>query len=594
MGLLVLYAVVFTGIGTLQFAKQDSFTRRIGNLVVTGHYRNPQDTTASPAPQEFPLTGEVRVVFGGLEFSMTDEDGAFGLVTAEGTQESILPDYMSISGETVSFHIPGGTELAFTTIQDTGGVPELRILGAFTGETRGLVLPFKALRTSRIRTDEAGQFRILAEGVNYGFTRSLTELEYRSLLLEARAPVISYRAFPEEDRFVSRNFVIAAAKDKRTYDEAIARWRVQRFSLWNRSIATTNDEDIVIAYVEEALEQRTYKPAVAAIPAAFLNGNQRTFESSVYLGRLDLGLRSLVAAEREKQNRLSGLLDGTNSRDQFLGLVQEPHLFEYLALREQTLDRPAELIRSIELEALSLDMTAGILEGFSDWNQYRSSANNPFEKFIPETYSLISKGLRKTPQGDQVFVCSNDGADTRFNLRLGQALIAHTQYTGDTDWEAVGRSLVLSVLSLVDSTGMVPGSLLITEQGDTSEPPASPRFNSARLYRLLSLGEYYPRVVSIGTPASPIWTWTAASSVSATVEPASLDIAVSFLVGESHYMLVRGIRPFTRIQLYGINYRTDPQFERYDSSGWTYSASERTLLLKIQHRAPVEHIRIFF
>jgi hypothetical protein len=43
-----------------------------------------------------------------------------------------------------------------------------------------------------------------------------------------------------------------------------------------------------------------------------------------------------------------------------------------------------------------------------------------------------------------------------------------------------------------------------------------------------------------------------------------------------------------------MDYRTDPQFERYDSSGWSYSSAEQTLLLKMKHREETEHIRIFY
>jgi hypothetical protein len=73
-----------------------------------------------------------------------------------------------------------------------------------------------------------------------------------------------------------------------------------------------------------------------------------------------------------------------------------------------------------------------------------------------------------------------------------------------------------------------------------------------------------------------------------------LDIAATFPVGETHYMVIRGVKPFTKIQLYNMDYRTDPQFERYDSSGWSYSPSEQTLLVKMKHRTNTEHVRIFY
>jgi hypothetical protein len=59
-------------------------------------------------------------------------------------------------------------------------------------------------------------------------------------------------------------------------------------------------------------------------------------------------------------------------------------------------------------------------------------------------------------------------------------------------------------------------------------------------------------------------------------------------------MMIKGVKPFKKIQLYNIDFRTDPRFERYDSSGWAYSESEQTLLLKMKHRAKEEHIRIFY
>jgi hypothetical protein len=82
--------------------------------------------------------------------------------------------------------------------------------------------------------------------------------------------------------------------------------------------------------------------------------------------------------------------------------------------------------------------------------------------------------------------------------------------------------------------------------------------------------------------------------VSASLGDDILDIAVSFPAGETHYMIIRGVRPFVKIQLYNMDFRTDPQFERYDSSGWSYNAQEQTLLLKMKHRTTVEHIRIFY
>jgi hypothetical protein len=57
-------------------------------------------------------------------------------------------------------------------------------------------------------------------------------------------------------------------------------------------------------------------------------------------------------------------------------------------------------------------------------------------------------------------------------------------------------------------------------------------------------------------------------------------------------MIIRGIRTVSRVQLYGMDYRTDTQFERYDSSGWSYSAQEQSLIVKMKHRSSDEVIRV--
>jgi hypothetical protein len=43
--------------------------------------------------------------------------------------------------------------------------------------------------------------------------------------------------------------------------------------------------------------------------------------------------------------------------------------------------------------------------------------------------------------------------------------------------------------------------------------------------------------------------------------------------------------------LHGIRWRTDPQFQSY-SDGWYYSASTRTLYVKIKHREELEELVI--
>jgi hypothetical protein len=128
----------------------------------------------------------------------------------------------------------------------------------------------------------------------------------------------------------------------------------------------------------------------------------------------------------------------------------------------------------------------------------------------------------------------------------------------------------------------------------TPVPADGQRIPASRIYRFLHSEDLLPRTVPFQLDtATSIWIWTGAP-IRAALDGNAIDIATDFPVGTTHYLLVRGVKPFVKIQLYGIDFRTDPRFERYDSSGWAYSQSEQTLMLKIKHRNPTEHIRIVY
>ncbi|MDR0689918.1 MAG: hypothetical protein LBG08_06615 [Spirochaetaceae bacterium] len=584
--LLLIYGVVFLLLVMIQFTRQGGFTHNVGNFVVAGYYREPSNTGSSLSSNEYFLTKGGSVFFGGTEFRMDDGSG-LRLCYENGETKELAPEYMILSEDAAFFRFPGGSGLDFST-RYVDGALELRISGRFGDQVQRLELPYQPLKTSRIREYEEGKVIVTAEGVDYTFAEAILDTKARILTLENGESVVSYRMVPEQKGVVSDDLVLPTALDVQEYETILTRWRDRSFSLWNRIIGTASDEELVNAYLGESVRRGTYKAAVSAVPAVFLSGGQRTFESSVYLGRLDMGLRSIAAYEREKLSRLSRLIN-EKSQD----FLREFHVFEYLGIRNNGpfIDEGTEIVRALDPSDLTLDLTPGILEGWYDWRLYRFSQENPFDRLVDQACFIISTGVKKSPQGDRLFVFSDTVADTEFNIRVGKALVTYGEIAENKTWAGLGRSIILSTLSIIDPSGMLPKTLTISGEGDIAGNTPDRQINSARIYRILVPGsDTYPHAVSVGPGG--IWAWTAAP-ISSVQENNVLDITVSFPVGETHYIMIRGIRPFSKIQLYNIDYRTDPQFERYDSSGWSYSSSEQTLLLKIRHRNPEEHIRIF-
>jgi hypothetical protein len=599
IGLVGLYAGVFIILVMIQFTKQGRFEQQIGNMLVSGRLAE-EASAGNNAPEKF-LAAGASVSFGGLEFPMTgNRNESIILIDGLGGKSELIPESMTVSAQAVVFRLSGGTGLRFFT-QSAGGAPELRISGEFAPDAAGISIPYKLLRTSRIRIDREDQFIIAADGLNYTLNRSIIEEEPGRLFLKAGNGVISYRAVPDERIFTPAGFSVSTAQNTQSYHEAIIRWQDRNFSLWNRLVPVRNDEDLIIAYEGEAIRRGTFQAALAAVPSAFRNGNRRTYESSVYLGGMESAVRSFAAAEQEKISRLSRQIS-EKSQD----FLKESHVFEFLALRDYAdyINKGIELVNSIDPADLPLELTPGVCEGMIDLWQYRPNEDNPFEHLADRSCSIISEGIQRIPGSqwpgaagseaeDLILVFEDGRADIEFNLRLGKALLGWAEASNNEDWIALGRSLILSCLSLEDDEGEVPQALLMNEAGEPGDADGG-RTNSARLYRLLGGGEYYPRVVPIVSAANGLWAWTAAQAVSAAQEGNALDIAVTFPAGETHYMMIQGLRPFSRLQLYGADWRADPQFEQYDSSGWIYRAQDQMLVLKMRHRAAVEHVRIFY
>lgn len=617
LGLFVLYFVVFIVLVMIQFTKKGNFTRRIGGMVVSGRYLlsddsaektvsgdslSPDDSRASqerppqvpaelPAAEVFTLAEGANIYFGGLEFNLLNRDSNenFVLIDQAGQRAAAFAGKVCLSKDSASFTLADGTELIFQT-QLNGGAHELWINGIFSSGVSGVDIPVKLQRSSIIRETGDGHINILSDGSAYQFNRPVELRERTVLSLYAGAASVSYRAIPARKVFNPSDYVIANAQNQQVFNNAIEQWKEQKFSYWNSHISVLTDEDTVSAFCSESVNRGNYREAVASISPAFLENSQRKYSASVFVGGMTTALRTFIQAEREQINRISHLIN-EKSPD----ILIENHAFEFLLVRGylNNAEDGLELIRSMDPALLTLDMCPGIFEGSNDIRQFRPNSDNPFERFTDQACNMFSGGVRIWAEKDQVFIFRGTTADIEYNLRLAKALFTWARAAGKNDWAALGYSLMLSVLSLQDNTGAVPAFVYVTESGGFSGA-ADNKLSAGKIYRIIGPGENNPRAAVIGSGVSGLWAWTAASAVNAAQENNVLDIAASFPTGETHYMMIRGVRPFSKIQIYNMDYPTDWQFERYDSSGWVYSAQDQILTVKLKHRGPVEHIKIFY
>ncbi|MDR2135502.1 MAG: hypothetical protein LBO76_02700 [Treponema sp.] len=592
-GFLGLYVLIFAALVSLQFTKNGAFSLRVFDMQVEGRYRVPEEGETVPYAGASPLSGDSGVAYGGLEFPLPGSpspEGGLYLLDGEGGRHACFPQYMAVEDAGVRFYLSGGADIFFTT---EGEGAELKISGNFDGDLfTGLEIPYRPLKNSRLQDAEPGRFLVVFEGRDYQFSRAAPESR-GAVVVPRGGPPVSYGLAGERREWRAEDYILEEAGQAETYRAALARWADKNYAIWGRLVPSRNEEDMVIAYGGEALLRGAFKGALSSASRVFTSGSRQAYESSVYLGGMATAYRGLAAVEAEQLARIADSLE-RSSPDLFL----DDHVFEFLRVRghEDLLNRGIALVRAVDSPTLA--QLPGLLEAQADLLRHRPRALENFaDTLAARQQDALSRVLRRVLPGERytgglVLAFEEDQADTELNLRLGKALADWGDAAGQEQWGAVGRSLVLSVLSLEDGEGRVVSALIINNR---EVLPAETRayISAARLYRLLGIGDYRPKALAVGPPDSGLWAWTASPDIRLTREGQVLDIAISFPAGESHYALIRGIGPFYRLQFYGMDWRSDPNFERYDSSGWAYHPQERILALKVKHRTAVEHIKVY-
>jgi hypothetical protein len=550
-GLAALYCAVFCVLVVVQFSNKGSFSLSIGTMTVRGRYLNENDTTQ--------VTDGIRIYFGGLEFSLNEVRGKGLTLMSSGRQVPVNPETLNLTETTARFGLPGGTVITFTSLSTEIG-QELIINCEFANDVSEVIIPITPRRSSIVRDNN--QFGIMHGGSRFLFGSAGQELEDGKIVLSKENSIISYRSRARQRAFEPADYIIAQANN---YESVFLNWREESYLQWNQQAAALQNEFDIMGYCTEALGRRNYSAAAGAISREFISSTRHSFRSSSFVGGMTNAHRTFAAAETSKMNLINSLI-----RERSSDILKEEHILDYLFIRSNT--SPAydivDIINNLSHDMITIDLCPGLLEAAYDIRRWRPAANNPVEPLLDRVLTVISENLVRDAGRDFVFVSSSDGsASSVFSLRLGKALMEWAQHSQDTDWLAIGRSLVLS-------------SLL-------SEGPGA-----GNHYNIINKEAYYPK--SVWLMDNGLWAWTAASSVRASSINGDINLSFSFPVNMSHHVIIRGVRPFTRIQIHDTDWRTDSQFERYDSSGWVYFPQDQTLVLKLRHRETVENIRIIY
>jgi len=555
IGIAVLYCTVFFVLVILQFSNRGNFSLSAGDMTIRGRYlQAPEGVNPEGGVQE--VAGGIKLFFGGLEFNLKEERGKGLTLTNAGGTVPVNPEFMILAENSARFILDGGTAITFSSFQSARG-NELQINAEFAENTSEVSIPITPRRSSLVRENE--HVGILYSGSRFLFSSSGREIENGKLVLSTDNAFISYRSRGTQKIFDPSDYIIAQAQN---YDNVFRTWLDQSFAYWNQNAASFQSEDDIIAYCAQALQRGSYLQALAAIPREFINSSRQSYRSSPFVGGMNTAYRSLMSYESTRLGLITGL-----TREKSLEVFKQEHILDFLFARNNLAqaNEVLNILINTSPEMLVPDYSAGLLEVFADIRRWRPSTANPIEHLTERILSLISENLNRDNENDLVYASAPDGANFEYSARLGKALVYWAETIQDTTWSAIGRSLVLSALA----SG-----------------------NAGKNYNILNPGDYYPRATWLSD--SGLWAWTVSPSVRASYINGNLNIASSFSIGMAHHLILSGVPQFIKIQIHGMDWRTDPQFEIYDSSGWVYYPQNQILVLKLRHRSTVENVRIIY
>ena len=365
-------------------------------------------------------------------------------------------------------------------------------------------------------------------------------------------------------------------------------WRNERFDSqrgnWILADGTNGfDNNLLTSFISESLKRGRLAQIENIINAISSKEDEFTYLSATFSGNVVNANTSRRIRNDSLKKRIS-----TASKTEDLTLFHEANL-----IQELNWISSSALIRVFNEFVSSIDLgkrfEPAILTGMVETYMASVKFENNQYKDLMRLYSIIEEQIfpALTRINDGLFL--EDGNenlfDTLLSIRTGLALYEIGKIESNSLFETIGRSMVVSILSLSDDSGLIPE--FIDREGGIH---GSSYYGADILYSNLISNEYYPHVVNFkGTAGTDISIWTASNAVSYKANKNSSVFEFTFPRGGVHHVVIKGIEPFKNLQMNGINWNSDKRFQYY-SSGWVYEREEKTLYVKLTQKRAREKI----
>ena len=566
VGLSVLYSLIILGIFLLQFRSETAVSQSFGELRL-------QLVETQSESQQKKLKNSFQSTFKGLNLFADEQNPALITKTDGTTQEIKLQSWQQLDKSNFILNFDQDIALQFS-IRGEGAKNFLSLEAQLPEDISSIALSYKP--TSGYLVTEQTARRAIISSKNHQYEISAAEITPLHLVLNDKEQLATYSLF---DPLHSFEFSMTSAlplSAETTFTETISKFKDDFIQLASQSLTDTSTEQLVVAYIAAMAENRQYKEAINRIPSSLKTGSRRTYLSAPYFNTLVSMNTSLV---RHMENRASMITYAIEQGSLDIFTIQD--LAEILCTMEGR-DAVGKLLKmpaSIPDFNPTIVQAAGIINTYTRLHSLDKNLAQMLQPALESCLAAISEAC--SIENNAIWLEENEASlPILDSISVGMALVTYGQLAGNTDYKATGNLIVNSYI-----TPEVSSNLHIMTELYPIVVPNNP---------------YYPHIDIIANATNsgnnkPIWAWTIARDIGFTKKSnGDVTLTIDFPQGEINHTIINGIKPFRRIDIYDIAFRTDPNFESYNSSGYVYNAETQTMFLKSLHKVQRESIKLYY
>ncbi len=558
-GLIVLYIIIIFGIFAIQFRKELSIFENFQSLNLRLSSHSAQEEADVPA-----LSNSFRVSGNGLEI-YASESNPIILQNEQGQFPLVLQNWEELDDDSFSLHFSNDVSLTFHSAE-----VGFSINSKTPSITDSLIIPFEAESVYNIT--DVQRNRIIVKSRDEAFSLMADDVTTHSFTLTSAANAIAQiSAFQETQAFTFNSVVGMENATEETLNTIQTQARNHLVRSFETSQGDTTNEKFVAAYVAELALQGRYGEALANVPQAFISGNNRTYFTAPYFNTL-VNMNQTLLMENENI-----LFSMQYSLERSLLDVYELDNFPTFLLQQNANVTNAilSLPASLEIFAPTTQQATGIIAAYVALAKNSPTAAMQLEGVLETCITTLQANT--TLDGTFLNITNDNGTiDRSFTAKTGATLREYGNLTAQLDIQSGGTMLLVSALQ--EPTSIAPVTL-------------------SHMYPyFISDNPYYPHADVLGyNNGTPVWMWNIIPEKDYSVSAdGTITMLFDFPVTEIYHSIITGISPFSGIQIYELDYATDPRFETYNAPGYVYQESTGTLLLRYRQRNEIEEMQLFY